>query len=103
MLKHIFEILNIYFFRKKKNVQNIFRVLAVCSIQENIFFVKTQASQLIAIKNNKPCAYILKIYKKTEQLKKNQRWPLEANSPQIKFDPSTYTQNLITAPLKEKT
>ena len=47
--------------------------MAVCSIQENIFFVKTQASQLIAIKNNKPCAYILKIYKKTEQLKKKSK------------------------------
>jgi len=45
-----------------------------------IFFCqnKTQTSQLIAIKNNKSCAYILKICKKTEQSKKNQGWPLEA-------------------------
>ena len=48
---------------------------------KNIFYIflsKTQASQLIAIKDNKPCAYILRIYKKTEQSKKNQGWPLEA-------------------------
>jgi hypothetical protein len=40
---------------------------------KNIFYIflsKTQASQLIAIKDNKPCAYILRIYKKTEQSKK---------------------------------
>jgi hypothetical protein len=29
-----------------------------------IFLSKTQTSQLIAIKDNKPCAYILQIYKK---------------------------------------
>jgi hypothetical protein len=38
-----------------------------------IFLSKTQASQLIAIKDNKQCAYILKACKKTEQSrKKNQ-------------------------------
>jgi hypothetical protein len=32
-----------------------------------IFFLsKTQASQLIAIKDNKPCTYILKVCKKTK-------------------------------------
>jgi hypothetical protein len=41
---------------------------------ENILYIvfvkKTQASQLITIKDNKPCAYILKICKKTGQSKK---------------------------------
>jgi hypothetical protein len=34
-----------------------------------LYFVlsKTQASQLIAIKDNKPCTYILKVCKKTKQ------------------------------------
>ena len=41
--------------------------------RKHFFFVKTQASQLITIKNNKPCAYILKIYKKNEQLKKKSK------------------------------
>jgi len=35
-----------------------------------IFLSKTQASQLIAIKDNKQCAYILKVCKKTEQSRK---------------------------------
>jgi len=46
----------------------------------------------ITIKNNEPSTYILKICKKTEQdfvKQKNQRWPHEANSPQIKFGSST--------------
>jgi hypothetical protein len=42
--------------------------------KKKIFFIfflpKTQALQLIAIKDNKPCSYILKVYKKTEQSRK---------------------------------
>jgi hypothetical protein len=40
------------------------------------FFVKkTQTSQLIAIKDNKSCTYILEICKKTEQSKKSRMAP----------------------------
>ena len=38
-----------------------------------IFLSKTQASQLIAIKDNKQCAYILKVCKKTEQSRKKKK------------------------------
>jgi hypothetical protein len=49
MRKHIFETSNICFFYKTKRSKHV-RVLAVCSIQENIFyiFVETQTSQLDA-------------------------------------------------------
>jgi len=50
---------------------------------QNIFYIffvkKTQASQLITIKDNKPCAYILKVCKKTGQSKKtNSRMALQS-------------------------
>jgi hypothetical protein len=76
MRKHIFETSNIFLYIKKRSKH--VRVLAVCNTQKYfyIFLSKTQASQLIAIKDNKPCVYILKIYKKIEQSKKS-RMPLE--------------------------
>jgi hypothetical protein len=43
---------------------------------------KTQTSQLIAIKDNKPCAYILKICNNTEQSKKFKDGP---SKPDINF------------------
>jgi len=62
MPKHIFETSNIFFLIYKKRSKHV-KVLAVCSTQENIFyiFVKTQTSQLdvnIKMESNKP-SYIL--------------------------------------------
>jgi len=75
MRKHIFETSNIFFIYKKSSKH--VRVLAVCNTQKHfyIFVSKTQASQLIAIKDNKPCIYILKICKETEQSKKSRMAP----------------------------
>ena len=57
--------------------------------KKNLYFFlsKTQASQLIVIKDNKQCAYILKVCKKTEQSrkKKNQGWPFEAKQKNFFF------------------
>ena len=72
MLKHIFfQTSNIYFFRKR-NVQNMLGYQPYATQKKNLYFFlsKTQASQLIVIKDNKQCAYILKVCKKTEQSRK---------------------------------
>jgi len=76
MIKHIFLKSRIFIFSEKKECSKYVRVLAVCNTQKYFlyfFLSKTQASQLIAIKDNKPCAYILKVCKKTKQSKKKKK------------------------------
>jgi hypothetical protein len=71
MRKHVFKTSNIFCI--KSNVQKMLGYWPYAT-HKNIFYIflskKAQASQLIAIKNNKPCAYILKVCEKTEQSRK---------------------------------
>jgi hypothetical protein len=74
----------LFFFLKRGNSKYV-RVLAVCNTQKHFYIFlskKTQTSQLIAIKDNKPCAYILKICNNTEQSKKFKDGP---SKPDINF------------------